>query len=75
LKRLKRVYRYVFSVAYKWRKKTGMLNHLIINGAMRDKAKGGFPSGGCTRAAELFLLKKVQKGLKVKGTKILPRTC
>jgi hypothetical protein len=65
LDRLIRVYGYVMAAVYKWRKKTGAVGPVIINGAQLPNGKVfGYPSIQCLRAAELFLLEKAQKGLK-----------
>jgi hypothetical protein len=49
MKRLKRVYGYIFVVAYKWNKKTGALGLVNIN-KTKNKSKRGVPSGKCTKA-------------------------
>jgi hypothetical protein len=65
LDRLIRVYGYVMAAVYKWRKKTGAMGPVIINGAQLPNGKVfGYPSIHCLRTAELFLLEKAQKGLK-----------
>jgi hypothetical protein len=65
LDRLIRVYGYVMAAVYKWRKKTGAMGPMIINGAQLPSGKVfGYPSVQCLQAAELFLLEKAQKGLK-----------
>ncbi len=65
LDRLIRVYGYVMAAVYKWRKKTGASGPVIINGTQLPNGKVfGYLSIQCLRAAELFLLKKAQKGLK-----------
>jgi hypothetical protein len=65
LDRLIRVYGYVMAAVYKWKKKTGALGPVIINGTQLPNGKVfGYPSIQCLRAAELFLLEKAQKGLK-----------
>ncbi len=63
--RLIRVYGYVMAAVYKWRKKTGAVGPVIINGTQLPNGKVfGYPSIQCLRAAELFLLEKAQKNLK-----------
>jgi hypothetical protein len=65
LDRLIRVYGYVMAAVYKWRKKTGAAEPVIINGTQLPSSKVfGYPSIQCLRAAELFLLEKAQKDLK-----------
>jgi hypothetical protein len=65
LDRLIRVYGYVMAAVYKWRKKTGAVGPVIINGTQLPNGKVfGYPSIQCLRAAELFLLEKAQKNLK-----------
>jgi hypothetical protein len=72
LDRLIRVYGYVMAAVYKWRKKTGATGPVIINGTQLPSGKVfGYPSIQCLRAAELFLLKKAQKGLKTSRMKSL----
>ncbi len=72
LDRLIRVYGYVMAAVYKWRKKTGAMGPVIINGAQLPNGKVfGYPSIQCLRAAELFLLEKAQKGLKTARMKTL----
>jgi hypothetical protein len=65
LDRLIRVYGYVMAAVYKWRKKTGAMGPVIINGTQLPGGKVfGYPSIQCLRAAELFLLERAQRGLK-----------
>jgi hypothetical protein len=65
LDRLIRVYGYVMAAVYKWRKKTGAMGPVIINGTQLPSGKVfGYPSIQCLRAAELYLLERAQKGLK-----------
>ncbi len=72
LDRLIRVYGYVMAAVYKWRKKTGAIGPVIINGTQLPSGKVfGYPSIQCLRAAELFLLEKAQKGLKTSRMKSL----
>jgi hypothetical protein len=53
------------AAVYKWRKRTGAVGPVIINGTQLPSGKVfGYPSIQCLRAAELFLLEKAQKGLK-----------
>ncbi len=58
------------AASYKWRKKTSASGPVAVN-QMLNNRWDGFPSSKCTRAAELYLLKEVQKGLKVKGAQML----
>jgi hypothetical protein len=72
LDRLIRVYGYVMAAVYKWRKKTGAMGPVIINGTQLPNGKVfGYPSIQCLRAAELFLLEKAQKGLKTARVRTL----
>jgi hypothetical protein len=65
LDRLIRVYGYVMAAVYKWRKKTGAMGPVIINGTQLPSGKVfGYPSIQCLRAAELYLLERAQKDLK-----------
>jgi hypothetical protein len=65
LDRLICVYGYVMAAVYKWRKKTGAVGSVIINGTQLPSGKVfGYPSIQCLRVAELFLLEKAQKSLK-----------
>ncbi len=65
LDRLIRVYGYVMAAVYKWRKKTGAMGPVIINGTQLPGGKVfGYPSIQCLRAAELYLLERAQKDLK-----------
>jgi hypothetical protein len=72
LDRLIRVYGYVMAAVYKWRKKTGAMGPVIINGTQLPNGKVfGYPSIECLRAAELYLLEKAQKDLKAAKMKSL----
>jgi hypothetical protein len=72
LDRLIRVYGYVMAAVYKWRKKTGAMGPVIINGAQLPNGKVfRYPSIQCLRAAELFLLERAQKGLKTARVRTL----
>ncbi len=72
LDRLIPVYGYVMAAVYKWRRKTGAIGPVIINGAQLPNSKVfRYPSIQCLRAAELFLLEKAQKDLKTARMKTL----
>jgi hypothetical protein len=72
LDRLIRVYGYVMAAVYKWRKKTGAMGPVIINGAQLPSGKVfEYPSIQCLRAAELFLLERAQRDLKTARMKTL----
>jgi hypothetical protein len=74
LDRLIRVYGYVMAAVYKWRKRTGAMGPVIINGTQLPNGKVlGYPSIECLRAAELYLLEKAQKDLKAAKMKSLTR--
>ncbi len=60
------------AAVYKWRKKTGAMGPVIINGTQLPNGKVfGYPSIECLRAAELYLLEKAQKDLKAAKMKSL----
>jgi hypothetical protein len=55
--------------ADKWRKKGGATGPVVVNETM-NRTKG-FHLSRCMGPAEFYLLEEAQKGLKVKGTKML----
>jgi hypothetical protein len=56
---------------YKWRKKRGATGPVMINSIRRGDHTIGYPSAECLRSAELYLLEWAQKGMKIKGAKML----
>lgn len=48
-----------------------MQRPVIINATGKGKDRVGFPSKECCHAAKLFLLKLAQKGMGIKGAKML----
>ncbi len=71
LNRLVRVYGYVFAAIYKWRKKKGAQGPVIINPIKKGGYRTGYPSPGCRRARELYLLELAQKEMGIAGAKML----
>jgi hypothetical protein len=71
LERLIRVYGFVMAAVHKWRKKQGAAGSVLINPTKRGECVIGYPSAKCLRSAELFLLERAQKGMKIPGAKML----
>jgi hypothetical protein len=71
LERLIRVYGIVMAALYKWRKKEGAAGPVIIDPIKKGEHKIGYPSAECLRSAELYLLERAQKGMKISGAKML----
>jgi hypothetical protein len=71
LERLIRVYEFVMAAVYKWRKKEGAVGPVIINPIKKGEHVIGYPSAECLRSAELYLLERAQKGMKISGAKML----
>jgi hypothetical protein len=71
LERLIRVYGFVMAAVYEWRKKEGAAGPVIINPIKKGEHTIGYPSAKCLRSAELYLLERAQKGMKISGAKML----
>jgi hypothetical protein len=72
LDRLIRVYGYVMAAVYKWRKKVGAAGPVLIYSTQLSNGKViGYLSIQCLRSAELFLLERAQKRMKLPRAKSL----
>jgi hypothetical protein len=71
LERLIRVYGFVMAPVYKWRKKKGAEGPVMINPIKMGAHIIGYPSAKCLRSAELYLLERAQKGMKISGAEML----
>jgi hypothetical protein len=71
LERLIREYGFVMAAVHKWRKKQGAAGPVLINSTQKGGRVIGYPSAECLRSAELFLLERAQKGMKIPGAKML----
>jgi hypothetical protein len=59
------------AAVYKWRKKEGAAGPVMINPVKKGKYTISYPSAECLRSAELYLLERAQKGMKISGAKML----
>jgi hypothetical protein len=59
------------AAVYKWRKKKGAVGPVMINPVKTGAHTIGYPSAECLRSAELYLLERAQKGMKISGAKML----
>jgi hypothetical protein len=65
------VYGFVLAAVYKWRKKKGALGPVMINPVKMDAHTIGYLSAESLRSAELYLLERSQKEMKISGAKML----
>jgi hypothetical protein len=71
LERLIRVYGIVMAAVYKWMKKKGAAGPVMINPIKAGAHIVGYPLAECLKSAELYLLERAQKGMKISGAKML----
>jgi hypothetical protein len=59
------------AAVHKWRKKKGATGPVLINPTQKGGRVIGCPSVEWLRSAELFLLERAQKGMKIPGAKMM----